>query len=352
MASTTPRPATSCHGRESAAGSGSLASSLGVSSPSTRPADSRSGSGCRRTAMSRNPWLAIDAGTPPELRAREVRREWERFVGAGVVNGLRAPVVDSWRRSRDAGVAPAGDSWSAPLAAGRDEAFAQWESHPLRDAAPLIRDCLAGVADESEHLIVLSDAAGVLLQLEGDARLRSLAADWMNFTEGALWSEHGSGTNAIGTALAADHAVQIFAAEHFVEVVQAWTCSAAPVHDPDTGELIGVIDLTGLERSVHPHSLAIVMTTARAVEGQLRQRLHERDSRLRARYERRVTGQAERRALVAPTSSLVADDSPLAARRARRRAARRRRAGPSVRRAGGRRAGRARRGLGARTPRP
>jgi signal transduction histidine kinase len=259
--------------------------------------------------MPRNPWLAIDAGTPPDLRAREVRREWERFVGAGVVNGLRAPVVDSWRRSRDAGVAPAGRSWSAPVAADRNEALAQWEVHPLRDSAPLIRDCLAGVADESEHLIVVSDAAGVLLQLEGNGRLRALAADSMNFTEGALWSEHGSGTNAIGTALAADHAVQIFAGEHFVEVVQAWTCSAAPVHEPDTGELLGVIDLTGLEKSVHPHSLAVAMTTARAVEGHLRHRLHERDNRLRARYERRITGQAERRALVAPTGRLVADDS-------------------------------------------
>ena len=259
--------------------------------------------------MPRNPWLAIDEGTPPDLRAREVRREWERFVGAGVVNGLRAPVVDSWRRSREAGIAPAGRSWSAPVAAERGDAFARWEVHPLRDAAPLIRDCLAGVTDDSEHLIVLSDAAGVLLQLEGDAGLRSLAADSMNFTEGALWSEYGSGTNAIGTALATDHAVDIFAGEHFVEVVQAWTCSAAPVHDPDTGELIGVIDVTGLEKSVHPHSLAIVMTTARAVEGHLRHRLRERDDRLRARYERRITGQTERRALVAPTGRLVADDS-------------------------------------------
>src|SRR5919106_6621849 len=100
--------------------------------------------------MPRNPWLAIDAGTPPDLRAREVRREWERFVGEGVVNGLRAPAVDSWQRSRDAGVAPAGGSWAAPVAAERDEALARWDVHPLREAAPLIRDGLAAIAAESE----------------------------------------------------------------------------------------------------------------------------------------------------------------------------------------------------------
>ena len=86
----------------------------------------------------------------------------------------------------------------------------------------------------------------------------------MNFAVGALWSEGGAGTNAIGTALAADHAVQVFAAEHFNEVVQAWTCAAAPVHDPDTGDLIGVIDLTSRMSTVHPHSFAVAVATAGA----------------------------------------------------------------------------------------
>ncbi len=258
--------------------------------------------------MPRNSWLAIDTATPPALRAREMRREWEQFLTEGRVNGVRVPVADSWRRSLDAGVDPSG-SRLAPVAADRGEASALWEMHPLGAATPLIRDCLASIADKSEHLIVVSDAAGVLLQLEGNARVRSQAADSMNFTEGALWSENGAGTNAVGTALAADHAVQIFATEHFMEVVQAWTCSAAPVPDPETGELLGVIDLTGLEKNVHPHSLAVAMTTARAVEGHLRYSLQERDDRLRARYHRRITGGGDRRALVAPTGRVVADDS-------------------------------------------
>jgi transcriptional regulator of acetoin/glycerol metabolism len=258
--------------------------------------------------MPTNPWLAIDAATPPALRARELRREWEQFLREGWVDDVRSPVAESWRRSREAGVTPAG-SWSAPVAAERDEALARWEDHPLRQVAPLIRDCLGAIAAESEHLIIVSDAAGVLLQLDGNPRVRSLAADSINLAEGALWSESGAGTNAIGTALAADHAMQVFAGEHFVEVVQAWTCSAAPVHDPETGDLIGVIDMTGLERNVHPHSLSVAMTTARVVEGHLRARLQQRDDRLRARYHGRITGAAGRRALVTPGGRLVAEDS-------------------------------------------
>ncbi|MFL5826270.1 MAG: GAF domain-containing protein [Thermoleophilaceae bacterium] len=256
----------------------------------------------------RDPWLAIDARTPPALRAREVRRDWERFVSGGPMNGVRAPVADSWRRSLEARVDPSG-SRLAPVAAGRDEALARWEVHPLAEPAPLIRDRLASIANESQHLVVVSDADGVLLQLEGSARVRSQAADSMNFTEGALWSETGAGTNAVGTALATDHPVQIFAAEHFIEVVQAWTCSAAPVHDPVTGELLGVIDLTGLERDVHPHSLAVAISAARAVEAHLRSRMHERDHRLRARYEGTIRRGRDWRALVAPTGRLVAGDA-------------------------------------------
>jgi signal transduction histidine kinase len=256
--------------------------------------------------MSRNPWLALDASTPPGRRARELRQDWEHFVTEGQVNGVRGPVAASWQRSLDAGIDPAGSSL-APVAADRAEAIARWDVHPLSGVGDLILDQLGSVAAQSEHLIVVSDASGLLLQVEGDARVRSRAADSMNFTEGALWSETGAGTNAIGTALAADHAVQIFATEHFVEVVQAWTCSAAPVHDPATGELLGVIDLTGLQKHVHPDSLLLAVRAARAVEGYLRERLEERDNQLRARYEARLAGRSGRRALVSPTGRVVAD---------------------------------------------
>jgi signal transduction histidine kinase len=257
--------------------------------------------------MSPNQWIALESTSAPAVRAREVRQEWEQFIGGSRINGLRTPVADSWRRSLDAGVDPSGGRM-APTAVDRAEAFDLWHAHPLAEAAPLIRHCLAGIAGESDHLIVVSDATGVLLQLEGDARVRSQAADSMNFTEGAIWSESSAGTNAIGTAIAADHSVQVFATEHFVEVVQAWTCSAAPVHDPDTGELLGVIDLTGLQKNVNPHSLAVAITTARAVEGHLAYRLEQRDELLRARHQWRMSGGADRRALVAPSGRVVADD--------------------------------------------
>jgi hypothetical protein len=262
-----------------------------------------------------NPWLAIDVATAPAQRAREVRRAWERFIGGGSPGDsgaagdepMREPITASWRRSAAAGVDPSGVR-IAPVVADEDETTARWEMHPLAELAPLIRSCLAASADESRHLIVVSDENGVLLWVEGNATVRLRAADSMNFAEGALWSEGGAGTNAIGTALAAEHAVQVFATEHFNEVVQAWTCAAAPVHDPDTGQVIGVIDLTGDMASVHPHSMAVATATVQAIEAQLRLQMLGRDGRLLARYGGRLLDGAEPRALLAPSGRVIASE--------------------------------------------
>jgi hypothetical protein len=118
-------------------------------------------------------------------------------------------------------------------------------------------------------IVAVTDAGGRMLWVEGDPRLRSLAAG-MHFVEGARWGEDVAGTNAPGTALALDHAVQIYGSEHFRRPVQPWSCSAAPVHDPFTGALLGAIDVTGGDHVASPHVLTLVRAAVAAVEGELR----------------------------------------------------------------------------------
>ncbi len=264
--------------------------------------------------MSLSPWVAVDADTVPSKRARELRDAWEDFVGDRLQGAdedsgtpdVRGPIADSWRRSREAGVDPTGRLPAKSLVE-LTGARAMWNEHPLQAVAPLIEQCMAETLIDTDNLLVISDADGMLLSIKGDAQLRNRAADDMNFVEGALWSEGSAGTNAIGTAMAAAHAVQVFAAEHFTEPVQRWTCSAAPVMDPENGQMLGVIDLTGDISVVNPLSLAVVVATARAVEELLRGKLHERDDRLRARYAQLLGPASAGAALVTGTGRILLD---------------------------------------------
>ena len=91
----------------------------------------------------------------------------------------------------------------------------------------------------------------------------------MGFVAGANWAEDAVGTSAPGTALALERSVQIRGAEHYNRLVHPWSCSAAPVRDPETQRVLGVIDITGGPEVVTPQARLLVDATARAVESEL-----------------------------------------------------------------------------------
>ncbi|WP_329223701.1 GAF domain-containing protein [Streptomyces sp. NBC_01485] len=213
-----------------------------------------------------DPWVALEPGADPAERVRILRRAHETFTEAGTVpRPVRAVVADSWRRSARAGVGPDGTA-SVELTDG--ELGVYRSEHPLARVMPLIRELMGTFAADGEHLLAVCDARGRLLWVEGHAATRRQAGR-MNFVPGAHWAESAVGTNAPGTAVALDRPVQVFAAEHFIRRVQPWTCAAAPVHDPRTGQVLGAVDITGGDGLAHPHSLGFVQAVARAAEAHL-----------------------------------------------------------------------------------
>jgi len=198
-----------------------------------------------------------------------LRAAHERLVtGTDVADDVvRSVVRDSWRRSLGSGVDP--DGCAPPVELLDDDLLAYRAAHPLAPVMPVIRRLLVEDAEDDRMIVAVTDAGGRMLWVEGDSALRSRAAS-MSFVEGARWAEEVAGTNAPGTALALDHAVQIYGSEHFRRPVQPWSCSAAPVHDPFTGALLGAIDVTGGDHVASPHVLTLVRATVAAVEAELR----------------------------------------------------------------------------------
>ncbi|WP_034087428.1 helix-turn-helix domain-containing protein [Streptacidiphilus albus] len=215
-----------------------------------------------------NGWLA-EVGADPRQRAREIAHAHAAFVATrelpAAEAGLREVVARSWQRSSDARVDV---DRHPPVTLSGVELGAYRAGHPLTRVIDVLRQLVGSAAEDGEHLMAVADADGRLLWVEGNREARSRAAR-INFVEGALWDEAHAGTNAPGTALALDHEVQIFASEHFRHPVQAWTCAAAPIHDPVSGRILGVIDVTGGNIVANPHSLALVRAAARAAEAEL-----------------------------------------------------------------------------------
>ena len=143
-----------------------------------------------------------------------------------------------------------------------------------------LRRVLTTVADASLFLMVVCDADGVVLWREGSSRVQ-LTADRLGFLEGMVWTERVVGTNAIGTALAEAAPVQLFSAEHFEHQAAPLVLHRRPVHDPRSGELLGVVDVSGPALTLHPAIGALVESAVRLAEASLWRQHRERLESLR-----------------------------------------------------------------------
>lgn len=217
----------------------------------------------------------------PVARARALHEVYDAVLSG--VTGRASPrslVFESWRRSLAAHVNP--DGHGPPVTYRSGDLDGVRSAHPLGAVLPLLRSTLVSIADEAVHIMVVTDADGTILWREGAHSLLR-AADAVGLAPGMRWSEEAIGTNAMGTALAVDAPVSIHSAEHLVRTVHSWTCAAAPVHDPDTGTIIGAIDITGPLHTAHPAMVQLVAATAQLAENQLRVRLAIADEQQRIR---------------------------------------------------------------------
>ena len=208
----------------------------------------------------------------PSGDARESNVALERAHESAITDrvfqtGVRQLVQDSWQRSLSLRLDP---SKVAPERALTDGELRDLRNqHPLAAVLPVVHNLLIRHAIDAELIVAIGDESGRLLWIDGDRVLRRRVED-MLFVEGADWSESRVGTSAPGTALALDRGIQIRRAEHFNALAHPWSCTAVPIHDPDTGNILGVIDITGGDQAVSPQTLPLVQAAVVAMEAELR----------------------------------------------------------------------------------
>ena len=119
----------------------------------------------------------------------------------------------------------------------------------------------------THNMVILTDAKGVIVHSLGDDDFLEKASR-VALQPGVAWSEQSKGTNAIGTAIAEKTATLVHADQHYLAANHFLTCSAAPITD-HLGNVVGVLDVSGDQRSFHKHTMALVRMSALMIENQL-----------------------------------------------------------------------------------
>lgn len=222
---------------------------------------------------------------------------------------VRQVVAKSWKRCRVAGMAP-DDMPLAPLPVLEGTLIDYRGVHPLINLLPIARDLLGTVVRDSGCIFSIADGQGILLWVEGNTQTRRLV-EHVHFMEGADWSERAAGTNAPGTALVIGGPVRIIGEEHFNSAVRRLSCTAVPIRDPESGRMLGVVDVTGGGAASSGPMLALIRATARAMESELSRRAAVRDLTALEAHFHQLSAPTEGAALVGPSGRVLAASSDL-----------------------------------------
>ena len=175
----------------------------------------------------------------------------------------RSIVHDSWVRCLQLGIDPGRKQAADPLKNADIQAII--ECSVLYEHSISTLNELLIQTRETKVILTLSDSLGRIIFLGGDHDVQQ-QAEAMNFILGSNWSEEVIGTNGIGLSLKTGYPVQIFTAEHFCEGIHDWVCSSAPVRDPLTKQVLGVINVTGLWKEVQVHTLGMAVMASKLIE--------------------------------------------------------------------------------------
>ena len=198
--------------------------------------------------------------------------------GEFFTEGIDERLARSWQRSLAAGLSPQDRMTDAVHVSSLELRQALAGNHDLLAHSRPVMDFLFEQVRHSQGMVILADKCGTLMHTLGHADFLD-KAQRVALTNGASWLEQHRGTNAIGTALAEVSGVEIHGAEHFFDRNAFLTCTAAPIVSA-RGELMGILDISGDQRSGHPHTLGLVNMAARMIENRLLTASTRRQTRL------------------------------------------------------------------------
>lgn len=202
-------------------------------------------------------------------RRRAIDRD--RFMEGEEPVEVRDSILTSWRRSLLFGVAV---DRLEPEYHDIDD-----DSRLLHAASPVLKR-LEGVLADTPMSVVLTDPRANVLERRAGEHSLNKHLDDIKLAPGFSYAEQYVGTNGIGTTIEERHAAHVFGSEHFSGRLQSVSCAGAPIRNPLSGRLEGVIDLTCWKVDANPLMMALVQEAAGEIEQRLLEQSTERERAL------------------------------------------------------------------------
>lgn len=210
---------------------------------------------------------ASRAAIDPSLRLAWIQRARQAaFEEGGLAGGLSPLIERSWHRCLSMGLNPHEKVVFDPVSSSRLK-LALEKSRPLISASQPVIQTLTRALLHTRYFALLTDAEGIVLDVQGlvDAQEPSVRAI---ARMGVDLSEQRVGTTAIGACLAEAEPIWLHRGEHFFEDNQVFSCAGAPIHGPQ-GDLLGMLDLTGVSVPEQPALKHLVTQAAHSIENAL-----------------------------------------------------------------------------------
>jgi len=197
---------------------------------------------------------------------------WEKFINNEIFDYsfIRPEILESWIRSRSYLVDPY-NSKTALLPPDDLKKRIEDNKFLIEITRPYMEK-LYSVVRGSGFYLLLVDKDGYILDLIGDQDIIERGRSYSKLVIGANRSEQYAGTNAIGTGLVLKKPFQMWGGEHYVKPHKDYSCSSAPIFDME-GELLGCLNITGIAKEVHLHTLGMVMSAVDGISNELRRKM-------------------------------------------------------------------------------
>ena len=146
----------------------------------------------------------------------------------------------------------------------------QAEHHDLLDIAKPVLNMILLSTSETQPIVILTAANGVILHIIGDKESLSVQETFYN-TPGVICDDKTLGVRATTLALHQKKPISLCGSEHYLEIFHESLCYAAPVYDHN-GEIIASISIATSLKKYHPHTMAMLTAAAENISMQMQKK--------------------------------------------------------------------------------